>query len=35
MGYILDPAVLLEQSTPAVIERMKSEQVDVVLLVPY
>ncbi len=35
MGYILQPAVLLEQSTPAMIRRMRSEQVDVVLLVPY
>jgi D-proline reductase (dithiol) PrdB len=35
MGYILEPATLLEQSTPAMIDRMRAEQVDVVLLVPY
>ncbi len=35
MGYILDPEVLLEQSTPEMIRRMQSEQVDVVLLVPF
>ncbi len=35
MGYILDPTVLLEESTPEMIERMRAEQVDVVLLVPY
>ena len=35
MGYILQPDVLLEQSTPAMIDRMRAEQVDVVLLVPY
>ena len=35
MGYILRPRVLLEESTPAMIERMKAEQVDVVLLVPF
>jgi D-proline reductase (dithiol) PrdB len=35
MGYILQPEVLLEQSTPAMIDRMRAEQVDVVLLVPF
>lgn len=35
MGYILEPEVLLEQSVPAMINRMRAEQVDVVLLVPF
>jgi D-proline reductase (dithiol) PrdB len=35
MGYILDPRRLLEESTPQMIERMRAEQVDVALLVPY
>jgi D-proline reductase (dithiol) PrdB len=35
MGYILRPDELLERSTPEMIERMRVEQVDVVLLVPY
>jgi hypothetical protein len=35
MGYILQPDVLLEESTPAMIERMHGEQVDIVLLTPY
>ena len=35
MGYILQPEVLLKQSTPAMIDRMRAEQVDVVLLVPF
>jgi D-proline reductase (dithiol) PrdB len=34
MGYILKPKELLERSTPAMIERMKAEGVDAVLLVP-
>jgi D-proline reductase (dithiol) PrdB len=34
MGYILDPGELLEQTTPAIIEGLREEQVDVVLLVP-
>jgi D-proline reductase (dithiol) PrdB len=34
MGYILKEKELLESSTPAMIERMKSEEVDAVLLVP-
>lgn len=34
MGYILDPTVLLEESTPAIIRHLKEDQVDVVLLVP-
>jgi D-proline reductase (dithiol) PrdB len=34
MGYILKPQELLERSTPAMIERLKQEEVDAVLLVP-
>ena len=34
MGYILKPQELLEKSTPAMIERLKQEGVDAVLLVP-
>jgi len=34
MGYILDPRELLERSAPAIIRRMKTEDVDVALLVP-
>ncbi len=34
MGYILQPKILLEQSTPAMISQMRAEGVDVVLLVP-
>jgi len=34
MGYILKERELLETSTPAMIERMKAEGVDAVLLVP-
>jgi hypothetical protein len=34
MGYILKEKELLERSAPAMIERMKSEGVDAVLLVP-
>jgi len=34
MGYILKPKELLETSTPAMIERLKQEEVDAVLLVP-
>ena len=35
MGYVLQPDVLLEESTPAMIERMRDEHVDIVLLAPY
>ena len=31
----LDPAILLNKSVPAMIEQMRREQVDVVLLSPY
>lgn len=34
MGYILQPQVLLEETLPAMIEQMKQDQVDAVLLVP-
>ncbi len=34
MGYLLRPETFLETSVPAMIERMKAEEVDVVLLVP-
>jgi D-proline reductase (dithiol) PrdB len=34
MGYILQPEVLLRDSTPAMIRQMKRDEVDVVLLVP-
>jgi len=35
MGYVLDPTVLLAESTPAMVSRMRTEGVDAVLLVPY
>jgi len=35
MGYILQPDVLIERSTPEMIDRMRGEQVDTVLLAPY
>jgi D-proline reductase (dithiol) PrdB len=34
MGYILKPDVLLTETAPAMIEKMQSEEVDAVLLVP-
>jgi len=34
MGYILQPQVLLEQSVPEMIQHMKQDGVDIVLLVP-
>jgi D-proline reductase (dithiol) PrdB len=34
MGYIMQPQVLLEETLPAMIEQMKRDRVDVVLLVP-
>jgi D-proline reductase (dithiol) PrdB len=33
-GFVLEPRELLEVSVPAMIERMKAEEVDVALLVP-
>ena len=35
MGYILEPTVLLTESTLAMIRLMKEDAVDAVLLVPY
>ena len=34
MGYILKPKELLERSVPTIIRQMKTEGVDVVVLVP-
>lgn len=34
MGYNLEPTVLLEESTPAMIRLLQEDQVDLVLLVP-
>lgn len=34
MGYTLDPGALLEESTPAIIQHLQEDEVDVVLLVP-
>lgn len=34
MGYTLQPETLLEKSTPAIIDHLQNEEVDVVLLVP-
>ncbi|MCJ7625592.1 MAG: glycine/sarcosine/betaine reductase selenoprotein B family protein [Anaerolineaceae bacterium] len=34
MGYILKPETLLEKSVPAIIDGLRSENVDVVILVP-
>lgn len=34
MGYILDPEVLLTESTPAIIGHLQAEAVDVVVLAP-
>ncbi len=34
MGYLLEPAELLEQTIPAIVEKLRAEAVDVVLLVP-
>ena len=34
MGYILEPAELLEKSVPAIIEHLRAEQVDLALLAP-
>jgi D-proline reductase (dithiol) PrdB len=35
MGYTLRPESLLSQSVPAMIRRMKGDQVDLVLLAPF
>jgi D-proline reductase (dithiol) PrdB len=34
MGYLLKPEVFLRESIPAIIQRLKDEQVDLVVLVP-
>jgi D-proline reductase (dithiol) PrdB len=34
MGYILEPKTLLEESVPAIIEQLRGDDVDVVVLVP-
>jgi D-proline reductase (dithiol) PrdB len=34
MGYILEPEELLEKSIPAIIERLRADEVDVVVLIP-
>jgi D-proline reductase (dithiol) PrdB len=34
MGYILEPSVLVEQTAPAMVERMRADGVDAVVLVP-
>jgi hypothetical protein len=34
MGYILDPRELLEKSIPAIIEHLRADEVDVVVLIP-
>ena len=34
MGYLLQPEEMLEESVPAIIQRLKDEHVDVVILIP-
>jgi D-proline reductase (dithiol) PrdB len=34
MGYILEPTVLVEETAPAIVERLRAERVDAVALVP-
>jgi D-proline reductase (dithiol) PrdB len=34
MGYILDPAVLVEETAPAIAGRMRADNIDAVALVP-
>ena len=34
MGYILEPAELIEKTAPAIVERMRGERVDAAALVP-
>ncbi len=34
MGYILEPESLLEKTTPQIIDSLKNEQVDLLILVP-
>lgn len=34
MGYLLDPREMLEKSVPAIVQQLKEERVDILLLVP-
>jgi hypothetical protein len=34
MGYILDPTVLVEETAPAIADRIRADNVDAVALVP-
>ena len=34
MGYLIEPEELLEKSVPAMVERLRTDQVDVVVMVP-
>jgi len=34
MGYILEPAELIEKTAPAIAERMRAEGVDAAALIP-
>jgi hypothetical protein len=34
MGYVLKPQELLEKSIPAMIDQMRAEKVDVVVMIP-
>jgi hypothetical protein len=34
MGFILEPTVLLEETAPAIAERMRADHVDAAALVP-
>jgi D-proline reductase (dithiol) PrdB len=34
MGYILDPTVLVEETAPAIADRLRADAVDAVVLVP-
>jgi D-proline reductase (dithiol) PrdB len=34
MGYILEPRALLEESVPSIVEQLRAEEVDAIVLVP-
>jgi hypothetical protein len=34
MGYILEPEELLEKTIPAIIEHLRADKVEVVILIP-
>jgi len=34
MGYLLQPEEMINSSVPAIVQQLKDEQVDVVILVP-